>query len=273
MARKILMMNMVTRNLIWRIGILGGSVLLLFFWLYTRNDSLPVTPHVVTLQERTDDTEVLREEQPGEVSPGEGVSVTALPASAYIEAVPFTVQAPNGEWNNPLFQDGCEEAVLVMAAAWVNGTKLTKAGVKKEIESLSDFEVEQFDQAVDASLADTEFLLNTYFGITTAKLQTEVSIEDMKRAVAEGKIVIVPTDGRRLKNPNFKQPGPPRHMLVIVGYDDAAKEFFVNDPGTRKGEGYRYKESVLFDALLDYPTGNHAPVTSTDKVALMVSRD
>ena len=97
--------------------------------------------------------------------------------------------------------------------------------------------------------------------------------EDIKKALSENRLVIVPTDGQKLKNPNFTQPGPPRHMLVIVGYDDTTREFITNDPGTRKGEGYRYSQDVLYEAILDYPTGKHLPVTSSDKVMLTVGED
>nr|MBP7060471.1 C39 family peptidase [Candidatus Moranbacteria bacterium] len=130
----------------------------------------------------------------------------------------------------------------------------------------------KFGQAVDTSIIDTGVLLKSYFGITSAVVHTSVTIEDIKRALADHQIVIVPTDGRKLQNPHFKQPGPPRHMLVIIGYNDETREFTVNDPGTRKGQGYRYPQTVLFDALLDYATGKHIPVASADKVMLTVSR-
>jgi len=252
-------------------GILVGGLSILFFWLYQGSNPSEVVPDYTVSQARMNDEGMLYEERSGIATQAE-IPRVVLPESMSIPAVPFTMQAPNGEWSDPLFQDGCEEASLIMAAAWVNGTALTKAGVKRGIRDLSAFEVKQFGQAVDASLADTQFLLNTYFGITTSELRTAVVIDDIKRAVAEGKIVIVPTDGRKLKNPNFKQPGPARHMLVIVGYDADAKEFIVNDPGTRKGEGYRYPEDVLYEAILDYPTGNHVPVTSTDKGMLAVGK-
>lgn len=196
-----------------------------------------------------------------------------LPESVLIPDVPFTVQAPNAEWSNPLFQDACEEASVVMVQAWVEGKSLTKVFATKEIEALARLEKKEFGHAIDTSIEDTMWLLARYSGITSSKIEKGVDITDIREALASNKLVIVPTDGRKLKNPNFKQPGPSRHMLVIIGYDMATKEFIVNDPGTRRGEGYRYSEDVLYEAILDYATGDHVPVTSTDKVMLMVGQD
>jgi hypothetical protein len=114
-------------------------------------------------------------------------------------------------------------------------------------------------------------MLDQYYGVM-GEIQTDISIADIQEALANHRIVIVPTDGRKLKNPNFKQPGPTHHMVVIIGYDQQTKELITNDPGTRKGEGYRYPEMVLYSAILDYATGNHVPVTSTAKVMLTVGK-
>ncbi|MBP9728423.1 MAG: C39 family peptidase [Candidatus Moranbacteria bacterium] len=196
-----------------------------------------------------------------------------LPVSFLIAGVPFTVQAPAGQWQDPLYQDACEEASLAMARAWVEGETLTVTGVTEEIAKLAVFEKKQFGHAVDTSIQDTTWLLENYHGIGTGVIERDITIDTIKRALASEKIVIVPTDGRKLKNPNFKQPGPARHMLVITGYESETKEFIVNDPGTRKGEGYRYGEDILYGAIIDYETGYHVPLTSTDKVMLVVGRE
>lgn len=195
-----------------------------------------------------------------------------LPTSWLIADVPFTVQAPFAEWSDPIFQDACEEASLVMANAWANGETLTRESAKASIQALATVQKKKFGHSVDTSIHDTAWLLDEYFHVF-GKVQTDIKKEDIKRALSENRVVIVPTDGRKLKNPNFTQPGPPRHMLVVIGYDDATEEFIVNDPGTRKGHGYRYDEDILYEAILDYPTGKHLPVTSTDKVMLTVGED
>lgn len=254
----------------------GGMVIValvgtgFFLWNRQVNISEDSAPVII------DQPEIFRTETPAVVETlPEAPTPTPpapLPEAIFISDVPFTVQAPFALWANPLFQDACEEASIIMAQAWVGKTTLTPEWVKTEIQALAKFQKKQFGQAVDTSIKDTEWLLNQYYGVTTTKVETGISIGDIRQALAEGKIVIVPTDGRKLKNPNFKQPGPTHHMVVIIGYDTKTAEFIVNDPGTRKGKDYRYPEAVLLEAITDYATGNHAPVTSMDKVMLTVGR-
>ncbi len=194
----------------------------------------------------------------------------AIPRSPLLTKVPFTVQAPFGEWSNPLFEDGCEEAAITMAAYWLSGKPLTKEIAKKEIMALAKWQDKKFGQSVDTSAEDTRVMLSGYYGVTTATVTHHITLPDIGAALLQGKLVIVPADGRKLRNPHFKQPGPTRHMVVVTGYDSTSKEFITNDAGTRYGEGYRYQEDVLYNAILDYATGNHVPVMSTDKVMLSV---
>lgn len=249
---------------IFGVGIVGAVGLSLFLWKVFSLERKEMAP----MQEVVEEVSVL---EPRVVVPEEeSQQEIPLPISFLIPAVPFTVQAPLGQWQDPIYQDACEEASLAIARAWVQGETLTKEGVTEEIRKLALFEKKKFGQSVDTSIQDTAWLLENYYEVTTGLVERNVTIEDIKRALVSEKIVIVPTDGRKLKNPNFKPPGPTHHMLVITGYESEAKEFIVNDPGTRKGEGYRYPEDVLYEAILDYATGNHAPVTSTDKVMLTV---
>ncbi len=192
--------------------------------------------------------------------------------SSLIKDVPFTVQAPFAEWSNPLFEDACEEASVTMAAYWISGKPLSREVAKKEILALAEWQRKKFGQAVDTSAQDTLLLLSDYYGVTSGKVVTKVTTADMTGALRAGKLVIVPADGRKLKNPNFKQPGPTHHMVVVVGYDSATKEFITNDPGTRAGERFRYPAERLYQAILDYATGDHVAVTSTDKVMLVITK-
>src|SRR3989344_8347453 len=73
--------------------------------------------------------------------------------------VPFTSQAPNGEWSDPRHQDGCEEAAALMAAEWSkcnsNCNRIEKNYAKKEIENAWEWEVENYGSGVDTSVEDT----------------------------------------------------------------------------------------------------------------------
>lgn len=195
-----------------------------------------------------------------------------IPKSSLIEDVPFTVQAPFGEWDDPIFQNGCEEAALVMASHWLSGKPLSPEIAKQEIAPLSEYEKKQLGHSVDTSAEDTLKLFRDYYGIASGEVHTGIVLADIRESLASGSIVIVPADGRKLQNQHFTQPGPPRHMLVIIGYDAAKKQFITNDPGTKHGKGYRYPENILYDAILDYPTGDHLPVRSARKVMIAIGR-
>lgn len=209
-------------------------------------------------------------EQKNPIQPGsEEIQVSQ---NSLLANVPFTSQAPFGEWNDPIFQNGCEEATLVMAEYWITGKVLTKEIAKKEIASLVKFEEKEFGQSIDTSAKDTEKLLRDYYNVTTSEVRTDITILDIQKTLVLGALVIVPADGRKLQNPNYKQPGPTTHMLVIIGYDAEKKEFITNDSGTRNGKNYRYKEEVLFGAIRDYPTGDHVPIKEIKKVMIVVKK-
>lgn len=209
----------------------------------------------------------LVEEEPAIVVP------PVVPGSSHIQDVPFLVQAPFGEWSDTHFQNACEEASLTMVKYWYDGKSLSKEEGKKEILAQQKFQEKRFDTFVDTSIDDTKAILEEYYNITNVRVAYDIVIDDIGRELEGGNIVILPADGRVLKNPNFTPPGPTRHMLVVVGYDAITKEYITNDPGTRNGKDYRYDENILYDAILDYATGDHIPPRSDSKVMLVVSRE
>lgn len=206
------------------------------------------------------------------VVPEVQAEVTTIPEPAVLkpwESVFFISQAPTGEWGRSEFQNGCEEASALMVYAWRTGKTYTKDQGKQELIDMARYQEEQIGQGIDTDAADTaEVLLNGYFSIADYRIVYDFTIEELKQALAEG-LIIVPTNGQVLKNPNFTRPGPLQHMLVITGYDEVTKEFITNDPGTRMGEGYRYPEATLSAAIREYPTGKHLPIT-TERRAMIV---
>lgn len=199
-------------------------------------------------------------------------SAIAMPKKILIE-VPFTVQAPYANWNDPRQKHGCEEAVSLMALRWAEGKKLTSKEALREIIAISDFEKKKYGEFQDASSEDTlEWIIKDYFGYKNAFLRYDITVEDIKKELAEGNVVIVPVDGRTLKNPFYTQSGPERHKILIKGYDDTTQEFITNDPGTRRGEGYRYGYSVLERALADYLTGKEELVSQIRSAMIVVSK-
>jgi uncharacterized protein YvpB len=76
----------------------------------------------------------------------------------------------------------------------------------------------------------------------------------IKDELANGRPVIVGAAGKILPNPNFRNGGPNYHMLVVIGYDKNG--FITNDPGTRKGQDFRYSFSDLFNAIHNWESNN-----------------
>lgn len=187
--------------------------------------------------------------------------------------VPFMSQAPFGNWSDPRKQDGCEEAAVVMAMAWVKGETLSAKSVDDEINKIASYEEETVGTFHDTSAFDTaETIFKGYFKYEKVEVRYRIKKEDIAKELASGNLVIVPTRGQLLGNPNYTPPGPVTHNLVVTGYDLKTKEFITNDPGTRKGKGYRYDENVLVDAIVDYPTGLHEKIEEEKTVMIVVSK-
>ena len=194
-------------------------------------------------------------------------------SSTILLDVPFTSQAPFGEWDDPRQQDGCEEASVLMAIAWAREEELNKENAKKEILAIAEYEKNKYGSFVDTDVHDTvDRIILGYFGYEKSKAIENITLDNIKAELYKGNLVLVPCNGRKLGNPNYTPPGPERHMLVIRGYDPIKKEFITNDAGTRKGEGYRYQDDVLYKAIVNYPTGEHIPIKEEKKAMIVVWR-
>lgn len=190
-----------------------------------------------------------------------------------MESVPFTSQAPFGEWSDPRQADGCEEASAVMAVYWAAGKSLSQSEAKSLIVNMSNWEKNEFGSYVDTSAKDTaERLVKTYLGYQSVEVRTGISTSDIVDILSKGQIAIVPVNGQKLGNPHYVAPGPLHHMIVVTGYDIQRGVFLTNDPGTQYGEGYEYSASVLGSALRDYLSGDHLSRTSTETAMIVVSR-
>lgn len=188
--------------------------------------------------------------------------------------VPFTSQAPLGEWDDSLQQDGCEEASSLMAVSWVKGeTFQSPQQTLNKLKEISFWQQENYNSAIDTSAQDTlNRIIKGYFNHQSAQLLYPKQPTDIIKALTEDQLIIAPMNGQLLNNPYFTSPGPERHMLVIIGYDPQTKEFITNDPGTRRGQNYRYNEQVLWQAIRDYTTGDHQPITTNQKVIILVQK-
>lgn len=188
--------------------------------------------------------------------------------------IPFTPQAPFGEWHDPVFDGACEEASITMVMHWAlnNEKSLTPDYAKEKIQSLADFQKDNYGYFYDTSAADTVKIIKKYYNYDGVSLSYDISTEDIKRELERGNILIVPINGQILKNPFYTQPGPVAHMIVILGYDEATGEFITHDPGTKRGENFRYSEDILQNSLQDYPTGYYEAITNIRSAMIVIAR-
>ncbi|MCC7356796.1 MAG: C39 family peptidase [Candidatus Doudnabacteria bacterium] len=185
-------------------------------------------------------------------------------------SVPFTPQAPTANWDE-LHNEACEEASIIMAAAYFNGDTaktLSAESVESQISSLTEYQTEEFGYYLSINTAETKQMIEDNYNVA-ATIIKNFDEDDLKRALSEGKPIILPVNGRMLENPNFKVPGPIYHMLVIIGYDD--KGFITNDPGTRLGRQYRYSYETLYNATGEWEPSGHTTNTNI-KQAIIVSK-
>lgn len=185
-------------------------------------------------------------------------------------AVPFTAQAPSGNWSLP-YQEACEEASVLMAVAYFDSTRVdiaTKEAATAELLALVDFQTERFGDYKDTTAEETARFARQRYEHITFDIVRDPTVEDLRAALARGQLVIVPAYGRALGNPHFSGDGPLYHMLVLRGYDADRGWFVTNDPGTRYGEGYVYDEATIMAAMGDWNDGDPQ---NGEKVVLVVS--
>lgn len=179
--------------------------------------------------------------------------------------IPFIVQAPFGDWGG-VFQNACEEASMLMISQMHGPLLLPPIDIKKQITAFVDYE-NQHDIFSSMSVVTVQYLLQLFFSIESHLVENP-TLDVMKRQLVDG-VLIAPMSGEILANPQFRRPFPPYHMLVITGYDDAKKEFIVNDPGTKLGENYRYSYATIVNALHDW-TGSRETIISGARRLLFV---
>ena len=114
--------------------------------------------------------------------------------------------------------------------------------------------------------------MTDYYSYSKHEVKIDPSIDDIKNALRAGGVVLVPANGQKLNNPHYKQPGPITHMLLIKGFNDSKKQFITNDPGTKFGEGYAFDYETVFNAMVDYPSGNHDSQTGRPKAMITIKK-
>lgn len=184
--------------------------------------------------------------------------------------VPFVSQAPFRVWDLP-YKEFCEEASVLTLHYWKQGMKPPSADqIDRDLKGIQAWETVNLRTWDDTTAEETAQVLRKKFGHTDTRVVRNVTIEDIIRELDAGHPVIVPAAGRELSSPYYRTPGPLYHMLVIIGYDEAKREFITNDVGTNtKGAGFRFTYDDLYGAMGDWDVARKEPDTA-QKVMIVV---
>ena len=200
----------------------------------------------------------------------------APPVQALIRqvAVPFVVQAPHANWQQP-YQDACEEASIVMLDAFFDNDARKKMDAREadqKILELVRLERKVFGFDKDTDMAIMARIINTYYAFE-ARVVDDPSLNQIKQQIDAGNPVIVPIWGRDVTNPYFTPPGPTYHTVLVSGYDDDSSQFITQEPGTRNGRNFRYGYKELMNALADWlPDERGLPIQGGPPRALFVRK-
>ncbi|KKU51561.1 MAG: hypothetical protein UX72_C0018G0007 [Parcubacteria group bacterium GW2011_GWA2_47_10] len=206
-------------------------------------DSFVETAPLATTEDRFPDPVLAWEEKE---------SKEPLPLSFELP-VPFTAQAPYGNWNEP-WQNFCEEAVILMTARFHDG--YTRQTIPPEEASRSLLSIMRYEQKhlgynIDTGVDDIASTLKGAYNVPM-QVVSNATIEDIKNTVLRYRPVIVPVSGKLLQNPQFLRGGPVYHTVLVIGYDDRDETFITHEPGTRFGKRYRYDQKKLYNAIADW---------------------
>jgi hypothetical protein len=168
------------------------------------------------------------------------------PPAAEID-VPFTSQAPQGDWSQP-WQDACEETSIYMVASFYADDPIRRDEAVRRIRGIFEVKHETFKVSRDESLETIQALIEELGMPWTTELKLDPTADDLKAELAAGRPVIVPVYEPELQAPFYHAE---YHVLVLTGYDDETGEFIVNDPGTRSGEGLRFPQERFMAAIHD----------------------
>lgn len=176
----------------------------------------------------------------------------AIPQSFKLE-VPFTPQAPFGNWANP-WQEFCEEAVILMTAKYYinSGQQVIPSPIAGGLmRQIMFWEEKTFGYHENTGTENIARTVKELFGLET-KVIEDTTVEKIKEEILRYRPVIIPAAGRLLKNPHFQKGGPLYHTVLVIGYDDSDRTFIVHEPGTRFGREYKYSQQKLFEAIRDW---------------------
>lgn len=180
--------------------------------------------------------------------------------------VPFTSQAPSANWDYT-HEEACEEVAILMANRYFQGRGIASADdAEAGLQEIIAWEKENLGFFESTTAKESARVITEMLGLK-AEIVENPTIDQIKQAIAENKLVIVPAAGRELGNPFYKSPGPLYHFLLIKGFTKT--QFITNDPGTKRGANYPYDFDVVLNANHDWNGGN---ISGGQRVVILISK-
>lgn len=166
--------------------------------------------------------------------------------------VPFTTQAPQGNWAEP-WQNACEETSIIMISNFYAGETLTPQKAREEILRVFEVKNREFDQSHDESMERIAEIVDEADLNWRARVVVDPSLDDIRGELAAGRPVIIPVYAPKLtSNPSYGFKDVDYHVFVLSGYDDTQRQFIAQDPGTSRGQNFRYGYDEIMAAIHDF---------------------
>ncbi|KKQ28049.1 MAG: hypothetical protein US42_C0002G0004 [Candidatus Magasanikbacteria bacterium GW2011_GWC2_37_14] len=175
-----------------------------------------------------------------------------LPASKNID-VPFTSQAPAGNWSEP-WKNACEETSIYMVSSFYADDTIKRDEAIKHIKEILAAKNKEFQISKDESLEKISELIALLGLPWKTEIVVNPSLEDIKKQLVDNQPIIAPVFAPAL---HYTAGGPDYHVMVITGYDDSTNEFIVNDPALKNGKGIRFDYDVFMKEIHDLNQTNY----------------
>ena len=196
------------------------------------------------------------------VAPTLSPAPSPLPPSVFIK-VPYTVQAPLGNWD-AAHEDYCEAAAVLMYGAYLQGDHrevIPPREADQRMAAMVAWERQSFPHLLNLPLPDVGQVGAHFFNATP--LFDDATLPNIERVLAAGHPVIIPlmTHGAPggLKINQYYGTLNVYHVLLITGYGPGY--LVTNDAGIGAGENWRYTWTVLDAAMqAQAPVMNQQPL-------------
>ncbi len=127
-------------------------------------------------------------------------SIAIMPTSVNHE-IEFTSQVPYAIWD-ALHEEACEEAILVMIYAWFNNISLTQELAESEIKKLASWGRLNLGSPESSKAVEVAKMAKEVYNIN-ARIIENPTIEDLKKEISNGNLVVAGMAGKLLNNPYY----------------------------------------------------------------------